>query len=116
MSDNRIYLICILIAVSTPTCPAEPVVNEIMAANRTTLAGPDGEFGDWVEIHNPDDSDLDLRGYFFSDEPDDPTKWTVTGKVLVPAGGYALLWLDDDSEAGANHLPFRLKAEATFLS
>lgn len=115
---RRNHLIAILIALSSSSGVAEPVVNEIMALNRATLADPQGEYDDWVEIHNPDSTDLDLRGYYFSDEADDRTKWMISGElpVLVPAAGYALLWLDNDPEAGANHLPFRLRSEGDFFS
>ena len=100
-------------AASVSSSLAEPVVNEVMASNRTTLADAQGEFDDWVEIYNPGASDLDLRGYFVSDDADDLTKWPLAseGAVVVPAGGYTVLWLDNDTAAGPNHLPFRLAAE-----
>lgn len=113
MHRRPLHFIAFLITVSVSPCAAAPIVNELMAVNRATLADPEGEFDDWVEIYNPDSTDLDLRGYFVSDEVDDPSKWVITGEapVVVPAEGYALLWLDNDPEAGANHLPFRLRAE-----
>ena len=96
---------------------AEPLINEIMANNQTTLADSQNEFDDWVEIYNPDASDLDLGGFYFSDDPDDVAKWRVPFEagLIVPAGGYAVLWLDHDTEDGADHLPFRLASGGDVL-
>ena len=33
---------------------ATPVISEFMADNDTVLADEDGDFSDWIEIHNPD--------------------------------------------------------------
>ena len=113
MSATRAPLIALLAAVFTSGGLAEPIVNELMANNRATLADAQGEFDDWVELYNPDGSDLDLRGYFVSDDADDVSKWVISGDsaLVVPAGGYLVLWLDNDEEDGADHLPFRLAAE-----
>jgi len=110
---KRIASLALLVVASASFGFAEPVVNEVMASNTSTLADPQGEFDDWVEIYNPGVSDLDLRGYFVSDDPDDVTKWVISGEaaLVVPAGGYTVLWVDNDEEDGANHLPFRLAAE-----
>lgn len=108
---KRNSLVVALAAVLSPSGFAEPVINEVMASNRTTLADPQGEFDDWVEIYNPDGTDLSLDGYFVSDDSGDPTKWQLNDGLVVPAGGYLLLWLDDDVEDGIDHLPFQLAAE-----
>ena len=31
-----------------------PVITEFLAANSSGLADEDGDFSDWIEIHNPD--------------------------------------------------------------
>ena len=36
-----------------------------MAANNTILADEDGDFSDWIEIHNPDPAPLNLAGLAF---------------------------------------------------
>ena len=33
-----------------------PLITEIMAVNSSTHADEDGEYSDWLEIHNPSDS------------------------------------------------------------
>ena len=110
MTSIRFHFIACCFLVSMSDVLATPVVNELMANNQTTLADPEGEFDDWVEIHNPDGSDFDLEGYFVSDDADDLTKWQIGSGQILPADGYTLFWLDRDEEDGSPHLPFQLSA------
>ncbi|MDB4382847.1 lamin tail domain-containing protein, partial [Akkermansiaceae bacterium] len=94
-----------------------PVINEIMANNQSTLVDPQGEFDDWVEIYNSGDETLDLSGYYFSDDLEDITKWQIPldSGIVIPAGGYAGVWADNDPEDGPDHLGFRLAAGKDIL-
>ena len=44
-----------------------PRITEFMAANGSELADEDGEFSDWIEIHNPDSAPISLAGYHLTD-------------------------------------------------
>lgn len=59
--------------------------------------------GDWIELYNPTDRDLDLDGWYLSDDPDDPTRCRLAG-LTVQAGGYAV-W-----EAASQADAFRISA------
>ncbi|MEM1270199.1 MAG: CotH kinase family protein, partial [Bacteroidota bacterium] len=83
------------------------VFNEVLAVNDTVLADEAGEFDDWVELYNGDEEDVDLTGYFLTDNLTVPAQWQLDG-IVVPAGGYVVLWLDDQPEQGNHHAPFRL--------
>jgi hypothetical protein len=93
--------------------PAAPVVlNEYLAVNYTDAVDGAGEHEDWVEVYNAGSSPVDLAGHYFTDEVDNPTKWQVpTGfpaeTVLAP-GGFLLLWADEQTSEGWNHMTFRL--------
>ena len=51
------------------------VINEVMAdEHRATLADPQGEYDDWIELHNVTDQDVDLTGHYLSDEPNNPAQ------------------------------------------
>ena len=52
---------------------AAPVISEIMANNESILADIDGDFSDWIEIHNPGNADFNLEGLFLTDNADNLT-------------------------------------------
>jgi hypothetical protein len=51
----------------------------------------DGDYPDWIEIHNPLAESLNLEGYGLSDNPERPFKW-VFPSVTIEAGGYLLVF------------------------
>ncbi len=63
------------------------VINEVCASNSSLLQDEDGDFGDWIEIHNPGGDTLNLEGYSLSDELAVPAKWTFPA-YRIPPGGY----------------------------
>lgn len=61
------------------------IINEVMA-DPGAVADTDGE---WIEIHNRGDSSVSLQGWTLASNNDSPQ--TISGAVLVPAGGYVVL-------------------------
>lgn len=47
---------------------------------------------DWIEIHNPTGSDLDISGYGISDNTTTPNKWRFEQGTVIKAGEYKLLY------------------------
>jgi spore coat protein CotH len=88
------------------------VINEVMASNTSTLADPQGEFDDWIELRNLTDQDVDLTGRYLSDEPNHPRKWAFPAGTVIPADGYLLVWADEDGSATPGlHASFKLSAD-----
>lgn len=95
------------------------VINEFLASNDEFYPDEAGEFDDWIELYNPTDRDIDLAGYALSDDPGDPTKSVLpSGSDLttIAAGGYLLLWADEDSIQGPLHLDFKLNDRGESIS
>ncbi len=93
-------------------------INEVMASNSMTLADNFGEYDDWIEIYNPGSSDINLSGYFISDDPTDLQKWNIPvdpSLTVVPAGGHLILWADNDPDQGAHHVDFKLSGSGEDL-
>ncbi len=65
-------------------------ISEVMAANKATLADEDGNFPDWVELYNPSDEELDLRGCSLRCGGDSQ----VLAQAIA-AGEYALVFCRD---------------------
>lgn len=95
------------------------VINEWMADNVSTLADPQGDFDDWIELRNVTDQALDLGGRYLSDEPNNPRKWQFPTGTVIPADGYLLVWADEDGkDTPGLHASFKLSAggEQIFLT
>jgi hypothetical protein len=94
------------------------LISEFMADNTATLADEDGDYSDWIELHNPTSSARSLDGYYLSDDARDPDKWRLPA-VTIPAGAYLVVFAsgkDRASSAGPLHTNFSLKAEGEYLA
>ncbi|MDP4879754.1 MAG: lamin tail domain-containing protein, partial [Opitutales bacterium] len=86
---------------SNQSAPLDARINEWMADNSLTLADSvDGDFEDWFEIYNPTGSPIDLAGFFLTDDLLDPYQFEIpnNGKYVIPAGGYLIVWADNEEE------------------
>jgi len=102
-----------------PWALAVPVViNEVMASNGATIADEDEDFEDWIELHNPGASPVDLAGFHLSDDDADPLRWQFPQGV-VPPNGYLLVWASGKDRVGQNgalHTNFRISADGEPLT
>ena len=88
------------------------VINEFMARNEAAVADPQGEFADWIELHNTTDAPVDLTGHYLSDDPTAPHKWRLPDGTVIAPGGYITVWADDDTDASPGlHASFKLAGE-----
>ena len=110
-------LILMWVIYSTSSAKAEEVtlvINEIMAANNTTIRDPQGQYDDWIEIYNYGSDAIDIGGMFLTDNLSAPTKWQVPSNnstlSTIPGGGYLLIWADNDTTDSGLHANFKLDA------
>jgi len=105
------YKVAIALTNETPV-----VINELMASNSKTCADPQGQYDDWIELHNITDADVDLTGRYLSDEPFNPRKWAFPDGTIIPAQGYLLIWADEDTaDTPGLHASFKLSASGEQL-
>jgi hypothetical protein len=112
--ETHSYRVAVTTASNSPV-----VISEIMASNLSVLADPQGEYDDWIELHNISPADVDLTGRYLSDEPNNPRKWAFPAGTMIPADGYLLVWADEDGSATPGlHASFKLSAdgEEVFLT
>jgi hypothetical protein len=90
------------------------VLNEFMASNSATIQDDFGEYEDWIELHNIGNAPVNLDGMYLTDNVNDATQWRIAGadpgQMIIPAGGYLVIWADNDSDQGPYHAPFKLSA------
>jgi len=92
--------------------PTEPIVvfiNELMPANDGAFE-LDGETPDWVELYNPGQTDIALGGFTITDDLETPRKAVLDDSLVLPADGFLVLYASD-TDAGPEHLPFKLSSE-----
>ncbi len=98
------YHVALTTAASTPV-----VINELMADNETTVTDPQGEYEDWIELHNMTDAPVDMAGRYLSDESGNMRKWQFPAGTTIPANGYLVVWADEDTTATPGlHASFKL--------
>ena len=94
------------------------VVNEILASNNSGQVDEAGDFEDWIELYNNNETDVDLSGFYLTDNGESLQKWIIPAGTILPAKGYLIIWADEEQEEGALHTNFKLSAggEAVILS
>ncbi len=93
------------------------VISEFMAINDNTLADQDGDFSDWIEIHNSGSSAVNLQGMHLTDDVVNLTKWTFPSLTLE-ADGYLVVFASDKDKTDASqnlHTNFKLSGSGEFL-
>lgn len=94
---------------------AELGFNEFMTDNRALFVDENGEAHDYLEIVNRAGRDIDLGGYWLSDNPEKPRKWRFP-EVTLPAGGVLAVHcsgLDRADDPAHLHASFRLSEGET---
>lgn len=88
-------------------------INEFMASNDTAYADEFGEYDDWIEIYNANDFPVNIGGMYITDDLADPLAYqiadTMPSATTIPAGGFLVLWADDQPEQGVLHVGIKLK-------
>lgn len=95
---------------------APVVVNEVSAANDIYVSDYFKK-DDWVELYNTTDEDIDLAGYYLTDNASKPQKYQIPTddpalNTVIPAHGYKQIWCDKRLNIGsAIHANFKLAKE-----
>lgn len=90
-----------------------PLINEFMSSNAATIADDDGDYSDWLEIHNPGAAAYDLTACYLSDSAGNPLRWQFPA-CSIPAGGFLLVWASGKDKvgiAGQLHTNFSISAD-----
>lgn len=94
------------------------VINEIMTSNETIVTDQDGEYDDWIELFNNSSKTLSLDNLFLTDDATVLTTWKFPEGTTIEAGGYLIVWCDNDDEQTGLHADFKFSSsgESAILS
>ena len=95
---------------STAFCQSDISLNELMSFNDTTVVDNYGDFDDFVEVVNSGSLEINLEGYFLTDNPKFPFKFAFPDTIIQP-GDHFLVWADNETEQGIMHAGFNLNSE-----
>jgi len=96
--------------VTAPFAGNGVVINELLASNTTDATDEAGDHDDWIELYNNNDFEVNLGGYYLSDDVSDPTKWQIPSGTLIPENGYMIIWADDEGGEGPLHANWKISA------
>jgi len=80
-----------------PGALARVVINEWMADNKSPGGVPDpadGAFPDWFELFNPNTAEVNLSGYYLTDNFSQPAKWRIPTNTIIAPRGFLVVWAD----------------------
>jgi hypothetical protein len=101
-----------LLAVSTP------IISEFLAVNNSGIQDEDGNRSDWIELYNPTASDINLDGYYLTDDAAALTKWRLPA-VTIRSNGYQIVWASGKNRvdpAKPLHTNFSLDGAGEYLA
>ena len=94
-------------------------ISEFVASNESGLQDEDGEFSDWIEIHNTgSDDSVDLAGLYLTDNDQELNQWAFPSIMLGP-NEYLVVFASgkDRKTAGRElHTNFKLSADGEYLA
>ena len=91
-----------------------PVLSEVMSSNRDALPAEDGEYYDWIELYNPTDHAINLKGFSLSDDIENPERFVFSDRILEPHA-YTIIYASGKDSLGDNHANFCLCAKGEDL-
>jgi len=93
------------------------VINEFVASNDSTSTIMDeaGEFEDWIELYNNSDEDIDLFGFYLSDNADNPRKWRFPAGTTIGANEFLIVWADKNESEEGVHAGFELAKDGEHI-
>ena len=90
------------------------IISEFLADNANGISDEDGTRADWIEIYNPGLVDVNLGGWFLTDNTNLLTQWKFPTVILGP-NKYLLVWASQKNRtdpAAPLHTNFKLGKNA----
>ena len=90
-------------------------INEFMASNTGLTVDPDfKESADWIELYNSGTSEINIGGYFLTDNFNDKQKWQIPAGTSIDPGGFLIIWADSNNTG--LHTSFNISASGEELA
>ena len=117
---QRIFLVILLALIAAKPLAQNTqklIISEFLASNASNLKDEDGDYSDWIEIHNPGNVVINLNGWSITDDSDKLRKWTFP-TVSIGAGEYLVIFASGKDRVVAGrelHSNFSLSKDGEYL-
>ena len=108
-----------LLVLLAPLCARGTIViNEFMAANKSTLLDEDGVSSDWLELYNAGTTNVSLDGWYLTDDAGDLVQWKIPAVSLSPHEYLVIFASGENRRVATNelHTNFGLKKDGEYLA
>lgn len=100
------WLLLLCICFVSRDIAAQIIINEVMVSNVSVY--PDiwdfEDFSDWIELHNTSNSEVNLTGYYLTDNFKDLKKWPIPEGTKISPKGYLVIFADgNDAKPGERY-------------
>jgi len=104
------FLILMLFLIQHFIFSQSVVINEVMSSNSSTIYDEDGDAPDWLELYNDSSGQVDLSGYYISDDSLNIKKWQF-GNAVIETGEHLIVFASDkDTIITYWHTNFKISA------
>lgn len=111
-----LYLFLSSLILIPKSAHAQLVINELCPSNSSIIDDEFGDSSDWIELYNSSDTQINLEGYFLSDDNDEPYKWRFPN-TSIAARSYLLIFASDEDVWNEYlHTNFKLSASGENVS
>ncbi len=103
--------------VGTAIAADSVIISEFMANNLRNLADEDGNYSDWIELHNTGPTGVSLNGWYLTDTPSSLQKWQFPA-ISIPGDGYLVVFASGKNRAplfGELHTNFKLSNKTGYI-
>jgi hypothetical protein len=91
-------------------------INEVIAINESIIMDEAGQFEDFIELYNDEDSPVDVSGMYLSDTPGLPKLWQIPPDTIIAPKSFLLIWADNDPLDGPYHATFKLSSSGEMVT
>ena len=106
----------IVLFLSLITCNisySQVIINEYSCSNISTIADNHSNYEDWIELYNSSAINVNLAGYYLSDNPANPTRWQFPAGINIAANGHLIIYCSNLNEVVGTYIHTNFKLTQT---
>ena len=77
-------------------------ISEFQAADQDVIADEDGNYPDWIELHNPGGEAVSLANWCLTDDAGEPDQWCFESGTIA-GNGYVVVFASKENRQTPNH-------------